>query len=369
MEQNLIIDLTPDNISKDPNELKRFLSVIKTMEYYTKDNLSDVQQMEKNLEKINSKYPYPKYSFNYKERINRLKSAIELNQQFLNELIKIYNLPESYYKDIDKDELINSRFFEQKFMTNVFIYTVRDWTEERRQERIDNYNDIINDVIKYLPKDKKEKDKERYKILIPGCALNRLGYELAKNGYDVEGNDYLFLNGIFSDYIFNKSKKNNNSIEPFIYTFKNFLNEDDAFKKFSFPNIDINLKDKDKFGKMKMVVGDFIAIYNNIKDFYDCVITCFFIDTAENVIEYIDIIYNVLKKGGIWINFGPLSYHFSNFPDRLCIELPYDKLKEVIINYKFEYIFENFKDTYFGYMDNHMKNEIFKCIYFVVQKK
>lgn len=369
MEQNLIIDLTPENISKDPNELKRFLSVIKTMEYYTKDNLSDVQQMEKNLEKINSKYPYPKYSFNYKETINRLKTAIELNQQFLNELIKIYNLPESYYKDIDKDELINSRFFEQKFMTNVFIYTVRDWTEERRQERIDNYNDIINDVIKYLPKDKKEKDKERYKILIPGCALNRLGYELAKNGYDVEGNDYLFLNGIFSDYIFNKSKKNNNSIQPFIYTFKNFLNEDDVFKKFSFPNIDINLKDKDKFGKMKMVVGDFIAIYNNIKDFYDCVITCFFIDTAENVIEYIDIIYNVLKKGGIWINFGPLSYHFSNFPDRLCIELPYDKLKEVIINYKFEYIFENFKDTYFGYMDNHMKNEIFKCIYFVVQKK
>ena len=105
------------------------------MEYYSKDNLSNVQQMEKNFEKINSKYPYPKYPFNYKERINRLKSAIELNQKFLNELIKLYNIPESYYKVIDKDELINSRFFEQKFMTNVFIYTMRDWAEERKQER------------------------------------------------------------------------------------------------------------------------------------------------------------------------------------------------------------------------------------------
>ena len=368
MEKNLNIDLTPENLSKGQNELKRFLSVIKAMEYYSKDNLSDVEQMEKSLEKNNSKYPYPKYSFNYKDRITRLKLAIKHNQEFLNELIKIYDLPESYYKGIDKDDLISSRFYEQKFMTNVFIYTMRDWTEEREQERKDNYNDIINDVFKYLPKDKNGKE-ERYTILIPGCGLNRLGYELAKNGYDVEGNDYLFLNGIFSDFIFNRSEKNMNSIQPFIYSFRNFLYEDDVFKKFYFPNIDINLKDNDKFGKMKMVVGDFISIYKNIKDYYDCVITCYFIDTAENIIEYIDIIYNVLKKGGIWINFGPLSYHFSNFPDRVSIELPYDKLKEVIINFEFEYIYENIKDTYFGYMDNYMRNDLFKCIYFVVKKK
>jgi carnosine N-methyltransferase len=369
MEQNLIIDLNPESISKNPDEFKRFLSVIKTMEYYSKDNLSEVKQMESSLEKINEKYPYPKYSFNYKERISRLKSAIELNQKFLNELIKIYNPPESFYKDIDKDELISARFNEQKFMTNVFIYTMRDWTEEREEERINNYNDIINDVIKHLPNENKEKNKERYKILIPGSALNRIGYELAKKGYDVEGNDYLYLNGIFSDFIFNRSKKNMNCLQPFIYTFRNFWNEDDAFKKFSFPNIDIDLKDKEKCGKMKMVIGDFISTYENTKDFYDCVITCYFMDTAENIIQYVDIIYNVLKKGGIWINFGPLSYHYSLFPDRVSIELPYDKLKEVIINYEFEYIYENIKDAYFGYMDNHMKNEIFKCIYFVVKKK
>ena len=102
---------------------------------------------------------------------------------------------------------------------------------------------------------------ERYKILIPGCGLNRLGYELVKYGYDVETNDYLFLNGIFSDFIFNRSKKEMHSIQPFIYSFSNFLNEDDVFKKFSFPNIDIDLKNNDKYGKLKMTVGDFLTIY------------------------------------------------------------------------------------------------------------
>ena len=158
------------------------------------------------------------------------------------------------------------------------------------------------------------------------------------------------------------------SIQPFIYSFSNFLNEDDVFKKFSFPNIDIDLKNNDKYGKLKMTVGDFLTIYNNIKDYFDCVITCYFIDTAQNVIHYIDQIYNILKKGGIWINFGPLSYHWSVFPDSVSIELPYDKIKEVIINYGFEYIKEDFKMSSFGHMDNHMHNEIFKCIYFAVKK-
>ena len=198
--------------------------------------------------------------------------------------------------------------------------------------------------------------------------MNRLGYEFVKFGYDVEVNDYLFLSGIFSDFIFNRSKKNMNCIQPFIYSFSNFWNEDDVFKKFSFPNVDIDLKNNDKYGKIKMCVGDFVLIYQNIKEYYDCVITCFFIDTAKNVIHYIDIIYNILKKGGIWINFGPLSYHWSVFPDSVSIELPYDKIKEIVINYGFEFLKEYFKVCSFGYMDNYMHNEIFKCIYFVVKK-
>ena len=368
MKQNLIIDLTPETISKDINEFKRFLAVIRAMECYGQDALNEANKMEKDYEIIGSKYPFQKYSFNYKERISRLKSAIKQNQNFLNELIKIYKPPPSYYNDIDLEEIRNSRFDEGKFIINIFIYSMRDWTSEREEERQNNYSEIINDVFKYFPNKKTVKDEERFKILIPGCGLNRLGYELVKFGYDVEVNDFLFLNGIFSDFIFNKSKKDMNCIQPFIDNFGGFWKEDDVFKKFYFPNVEIDLKNNDKFGKIKMTVGDFISIYQNIKEKFDCIITCYFIDTAKNVIHYIDLIYNILKKGGIWINFGPLSYHWSVFPDSVSIELPYDKLKEVIINYGFEFIKEELKMSSFGYIDNNMHNEIFKCIYFVVKK-
>jgi carnosine N-methyltransferase len=42
---------------------------------------------------------------------------------------------------------------------------------------------------------------------------------------------------------------------------------------------------------------------------FDVVVTCFFIDTAVDVVDYIDVIAHVLKEGGLWLNAGPLHYH------------------------------------------------------------
>lgn len=43
---------------------------------------------------------------------------------------------------------------------------------------------------------------------------------------------------------------------------------------------------------------------------FDCVVTCFFIDTAHNIIEYLEIMNHCLKPGGHWVNMGPLLYHW-----------------------------------------------------------
>lgn len=37
---------------------------------------------------------------------------------------------------------------------------------------------------------------------------------------------------------------------------------------------------------------------------WDCVVTCYFIDTAHNVIAFIENIEKILKPGGYWINLG-----------------------------------------------------------------
>jgi acetolactate synthase regulatory subunit len=65
-------------------------------------------------------------------------------------------------------------------------------------------------------------------------------------------------------------------------------------------------------------------------DSWDCVATCFFIDTANNIIDYIETIYKILKPGGIWINLGPLLYHYADMPGEISIELNLEQVLGII---------------------------------------
>lgn len=109
-----------------------------------------------------------------------------------------------------------------------------------------------------------------------------------------------------------------------------------------------------------MCAGEFLDAMKDTSERWDVIVTVFFIDTAVNVLDYIDtihryfsfekmsllksfrikhkiikvlsnaffisteIFFRVLKKGGVWINFGPLTYHFANGEADGAIELPYD---------------------------------------------
>lgn len=70
--------------------------------------------------------------------------------------------------------------------------------------------------------------------------------------------------------------------------------------------------------KLISILGSFCA------DTWDCVATCFFIDTAHNVIDYIDTIWKILKPGGIWINVGKCDQllfwtYFWSYTWKVCV--------------------------------------------------
>lgn len=51
--------------------------------------------------------------------------------------------------------------------------------------------------------------------------------------------------------------------------------------------------------------------------------------------KYINGILKFFVKGGVWINLGPLLYHFSNICDEESIEPSYDVVREVIEGFGF----------------------------------
>lgn len=85
-----------------------------------------------------------------------------------------------------------------------------------------------------------------------------------------------------------------------------------------------------------MVSGEFCDVYRRQSDAWDAVVTSFFLDTAPNVIEYMEVIFNILKPGGVWINFGPLLYHWQQADSQdtderfeQSVELSYSEIRAV----------------------------------------
>lgn len=71
------------------------------------------------------------------------------------------------------------------------------------------------------------------------------------------------------------------------------------------------------FPKFSMCIGDFVDIYgsDDERDNWDAIATCFFLDTAPVVMDYVETIRSALLVGGIWVNMGPLLYHWTEDTD------------------------------------------------------
>ena len=68
--------------------------------------------------------------------------------------------------------------------------------------------------------------------------------------------------------------------------------------------------------RMGITAADFVVLYGDSRysESFDAVATVFFLDTAPNVVQYLEAIRNCLKVGGYWINLGPLLWHFEERP-------------------------------------------------------
>ncbi len=125
----------------------------------------------------------------------------------------------------------------------------------------------------------------------------------------------------------------------------------------------------DKEYDFSMVAGEFIEVYSKQSEQWDCVVTCFFLDTAHNVLEYIECIHKILKKGGLWINIGPLLYHYAEQPNEIQIELAWEDIEKAIPQFGFEFRKKEWRKCQYTSDRDSMMQMIYDCIFFSAVKK
>jgi hypothetical protein len=249
------------------------------------------------------------------DRISRTAEVLELDYFILQDMLKPFEVTNGLPFAGDKEWTAITNPSEEKTPSydsamQVITHIVRDWSNEGSRSRDSLYHWSILELMKH--------DTSEMPVLVPGSGLGRLAHDISLTGFKAEANElsicmstaaYRFLNGDISAKGF---------VHPFAFDFLiNEVNSNDRYKAIEFPGTSDQFLDKlvregdIKQGSLSYTIGDFVEIYaqNAYKSQYGSVVTCFFIDTATNIFEYLLVIRNALKSGGLWINVGPLQWH------------------------------------------------------------
>ncbi|ETW52234.1 hypothetical protein PFUGPA_05847 [Plasmodium falciparum Palo Alto/Uganda] len=236
---------------------------------------------------------------------------------------------------------------------------VRDWSMEGQEERDKAYIPLINSLDKYLP----IHDNYIPKILCPGSGLGRLPYEIAKKGYRSQGNEFSYFMLLGSNFILNYyNEKYSLSIHPYCLCTSNRRGRDDHLKIIQLP--DVNTYNKIVLNTdFSMCAGELIEVYYYDKEYFDGVLTCFFLDTAKNLFMYIRTFASILKPNSLWSNIGPLLYHYAEMPNEMSIELAWDEI-QIIISKWFTIKEIKWIDNYYTTNFDSMMQVQYHCVFF-----
>lgn len=192
----------------------------------------------------------------------------------------------------------------------------RDWSAEGFQREVKPILDLILSSLSEhnLP------PSTQASILLPGTGLGRLLFELTYAGYHCTGNEISYHQIFASNFILNHAPGPDSfKIYPFANVFTNNLTNTPQLNSFTIPDVHsptalaTAAAEGKQIGTMNMSAGDFITSWStpSSKCTFDAVVTVYFIDTAPNFFRYIETINHVLRPGGLWINLGPLLWHFD----------------------------------------------------------
>ncbi|CAG8698584.1 30751_t:CDS:10 [Gigaspora margarita] len=264
-------------------EEKHFRKVLNTFALYKSYALSANNRRRKDYYALSERHRA--FIPSYLEILSKVDQAIIKNHLVLKQILADSRLFTRDDKDsfcpnfqYEKDSSTHSQItdFDMDKLRSTIKQFVREWAAEGQEERDAAYKPLLEALIEFF-KDVPDEERSSIRVLVPGAGLGRLAFDVVKQ---------------------------------------------DQLQPIYIPDV---LPSSIPSGvSFSMVAGDFVEVYGDEQ--YN--VTCFFIDTAKNILEYIEIFHRILRPGGLWINLGPLLYHYENSPDEMSIELSLEQSRK-----------------------------------------
>ncbi|ETI54525.1 hypothetical protein F441_02622 [Phytophthora nicotianae CJ01A1] len=369
-------------MEQDPEEQEHYKSVLLSFREYESYMMREIYRRKKHMQAMPVDMQRRLPPSSTLRNLHHFVNATHHNQILFERIVQAqlengpaYELPEVTPKTPLRSPL--RHFSKLKSTLHQFV---RDWSDEGKKERDMCYTPIIKELRRVLMVDP-DSPTDRPRVLLPGAGLGRLALEIASLGYAVQGNEFSYQMLFASNFILNWiSRPMELEIHPWIHNPSNAMTVTDLLRPVAIPDVApaelLGLNTGTAIPPdFSMCAGEFLEAYANDKECWDCIVTCFFIDAAPNVIEYIAAFERLLKPGGYWINLGPLLYHWQDGSGEdderydQSVELTYEEIKAVMSTYNFRIQKESQRECLYTNNIKSMMKTVFNCAFFTAIKE
>lgn len=336
------------------------------------------------------------------QRSKEYRDAAIRNQFCLDCILRHAGQPHSQEQRSAADSFVTDDQISK--ISSVLKSVARDWSAEGESERTMAYLPIKACIQKYLPLQPHSSRKNATpRIVVPGSGVGRLAFDLAAMGYGVQGNEFSMYMLLASDFILNNggsvcTPERPLRVSPWLLESRNIHSSTDPARTIQIPDVDpmavlMPAEEHSEMPEFSMAAGDFSSIYNHDQEAgqWDCVASCFFLDATPNIVETLQVIYKMLRPGGLLVNLGPLLYHWSGPPMRpddkslqeyreryshlddryfTSIDMCYEDVKEILNSIGFEILEEDTGlECYYTTDQRSMMKTKYECVSFVARKR
>ncbi|KAL3229304.1 hypothetical protein MRX96_023621 [Rhipicephalus microplus] len=187
----------------DPEERKHFQRIVNAFRSYRSYSL---RRLCKVVKYVSSLPPSHQLMLkNYRQHLDRVRMAIDHNHDVLKLVVaNIAHMFENvdHSDDVKPTNQIQATSLDMDKVQAVLKQFVREWSSEGAEERRACFQPILDAISEHFPLN--EVDPSTIHILVPGAGLGRLAYEIARQGYCCQGNEFSLFMLFASNFILNR---------------------------------------------------------------------------------------------------------------------------------------------------------------------
>lgn len=363
----------------DDEEKHHFLDVCFSFMKYQKDAMYDVDRLQDSINALDAN-DMALWEVDGPNWIKQISVAVQINARFLSMLpspdvsgVDLGPDAEQVVRQVPSGHHVASR--NSSKVRSTLRQFVRDWAAEGKAERLASYGPLIEALWKRMPAvDKKGQHlgngqgaNGAPRVLCPGCGLGRLPFDLARMGYDAQGNEFSYHMLLGSHLILNRcTEAKAYTIYPFILSTGNRRGKVDHLRPVKIPE-EAPSRALPRNSALSMTAGEFVEVYKDQPGEWDALLTAFFLDTAKNVLLYIRTFAMLIREGGCWINLGPLLFHYAEAEHDISIELAWEEVRPMILRY-FTIDEEEMRLAHYTTNPSCLYSVKYRCVFFVATR-